>query len=392
MASLISSVEDVDKINSYLLNCATLGIEKLPPDINKSEDTFTVEGNSIRFGLTAVKNVGRSFVQNICRERENGGEFKSFFDFLHRMCSRDINKRAVESLIKCGAFDCMNVHRSQLIAISELAIDSELEAKKRNITGQLTLFGDDSGMETNEMEMPRLDEFEKAEILSFEKETMGIYFSGHPMEEHADRVRKITNVNLGDVMASVEKDAEGNFVEIIGGLKDGNNIKVCGIITSRKNKITKNNTQMAFLKLEDMYAGVEVIVFPKVLIAFNQVLTEENIVVMDARLSIREDEEPKLIMSSAVSLSALKDEEQKAPAADIKNRKTLYIRMGTYDDEVIKTTAKLLEEYKGEMPVCFFCADTKKKIMAPSRYWIREDDNIMKKLFSVFGEDNVKVN
>ena len=394
MASLISSVEDVDKINSYLLNCKTLGIEKLPPDINKSEDTFTVEDRSIRFGLTAVKNVGRSFVLSICQERNLGGEFKNFADFVHRMSGRDLNKRAVEGLIKCGAFDSLGVRRSQLMAVYEIAISSEMDSKKSNIAGQLTLFGEDTGFDSGEMELPDIPEFEKRELLSYEKETMGIYFSGHPMEEFEEKARKITNLNIGTILSSVEKDEEGNYTETLGGLKDGNNVKVCGIITSRKNKITRSNSQMAFLRLEDMYAGVEILVFPKILTSFNSVLYEENIVVVEGRLSLREDEEPKIIMESAVSLAGIKDEpvSQTKTNTDIKNRKTLYIRMGTYDDTVIKTAIKFLEKSKGDMPVCFFCSDTKKRILAPEKYWISQNDEILAELSAIFGEENVKIN
>lgn len=393
MASLISSVEDVDKINSYLLNCKTLGIDKLPPDINKSEDTFTVEGNSIRFGLTAVKNVGRSFVLAICEERKRNGDFRNFADFIRRMSDREINKRAVEGLIKCGAFDSFGVYRAQLMGVYEIAIDGEMGAKKSNISGQMTLFGDENGNETEEMEMPYLSEFSKRELLSREKETMGIYFSGHPMEEFVDKARSITSVNIGTIISSVEKDDEGNFVQTFGGLTDGSRIKVCGIITARKDKITKNNTQMSFLKLEDMYASVEIIVFPKTLTGYGHILTEENIVVIEGRLSLREDEEPKLIMESAVSLSGIKDEELSQTKTDtnLKNRETLYIRMGTYDEDVIKMAVGIMEEYKGDMPVCFFIADTKKRIMSPQKYWISKNDEIFSRLSAVFGMGNVKI-
>jgi len=391
MASLISSVEEVDKINSYLLNCKSMGIEKLPPDINKSEDTFTVEGRGIRFGLTAVKNVGRSFVQSVCKERELNGEFKSFADFIHRMSDREINKRAVEGLIKCGAFDSLGVKRAQLAEVYESAIAGEVGAKKTNISGQMTLFGDETMGEGSEMELPNIEEYDKKTLLSYEKETMGMYFSGHPMEEYQEKAGKISAVNMGVIMASVEKDEDGNFVSSADGIKDGDKVKVCGIITSRKNKITKNNTQMAFLGLEDMYAGVEVIVFPKILARYNALLQEENIVVVEGRLSIREDEEPKIIMDNAVSMSAVKAEEAPQKPVDIKGKQTLYVRMGTYDEAVIKTAIKLLGEQRGVVPVCFFCADTKKRIVAPDRYWISDMEGSIRSLSDIFGDENVKL-
>ncbi len=398
MASLISSVEDLDKINGYLVNCKTLGIDKLPPDINMSGEGFTVEGNNIRFGLTAVKNVGRSFVHAVVEERTQNGYFKNFADFIHRMADKEMNKRAVEGLIKCGAFDSMDVKRSQLMNVFEALIDSEMSAKKSNITGQLSLFGDDAGDANEETELPDVAEFAKKELLAFEKETTGIYFSGHPMEEYEQQARKITSVNIGTVLESVVQDEDGSFVETAGGVKDGQFIKLCGIITARKNKTTKNNSQMAFLKLEDLYGGLEIIVFPKVLSKYNQLLKEESVVLLEGRISIREDEEPKLLCENAMLLTGIKPAscdnaikaEKKLDPETIKGMKTLYIKMGTFDETVLKTAVRLLERYPGELPVCFFCADSKRRIYAPDYCRTREDDGILEDLTAVFGKNNVK--
>ncbi len=398
MASLISSVEDTGKINSYLVNCKTLGIDKLPPDINMSEDSFTVEGSNIRFGLTAVKNVGRSFVQAIVKERKENGKFKSFSDFMHRMASIELNKRAIEGLIKCGAFDSLGATRAQLINVYEAVMESELNAKKTNVAGQLSLFGDYSE-EPEETELPDIKEYPKKQLLALEKETTGIYFSGHPMEEYEDLAARLTTVNTAIVMASVEHGEDGNLKEIEGGVKDGQTVTLCGIITTRKNKTTKSNSQMAFLQMEDLYGGIEVIVFPKILQQYNRILEEESVIVAQGRISIREDEEPKLLCEKVALLSevaqkgtqnAEKQGHKTEPVRD-GTKPILYVKLGTFDENVLKMAVEVLKRYSGDTPVCFFCADTKKKIFAPKHCYVDEKSNVLSDLEEIFGENNVKL-
>ncbi|MBQ7986526.1 MAG: DNA polymerase III subunit alpha [Clostridia bacterium] len=397
MASLVSSIDDLDKINEYLVNCRTMDIDKLPPDINKSYDSFTVEGNNIRFGLTAVKNVGKSFVHEIVEERKRSGEFKSFTDFIHRMTDHEMNKRAVEGLIKCGAFDSLGAKRSQLMNVFESVIESEASAKKFNVAGQMTLFGDENDA-VEEIDLPNVEEFTKKELLSFEKETTGIYFSGHPMEEYKETCEKLTKVNVRTVMASIERDEDGNFKTVEGGLSDGQTIKLCGIITARKNKTTKNNTQMAFVRLEDLFGGIEVIVFPKVLTQYNSMLREEEAVLVEGRISIREDEEPKILCEKVLNLDGIKETgvakttEEKREAVSVKSgEKVLYVKMGTWDPDVIKMATRVIEMHPGKMAVCFFCADTKKRFFAPDHLRVDENSDVFVKLEAIFGKNNVKI-
>ena len=275
MASLISSIDDLDKINHYIANCKEMGIDRLPPDVNKSEDTFTVENNSIRFGLSAVKNVGRAMILNLVNERKNNGEFKTFSDFIDRMAGQDMNKRALEGLISCGAFDSMGVKRSQLLAVYEKALDGTARAARDNVAGQMSLF--DTIEEQSEMQFPNIDELDKKTMLKMEKQSTGLYFSGHPMEEYTDKIKKLTKYNISDVLTSVHKDEDGNYHAIEGGLKDGDMMIICAAIASRKNKTTRSNAQMAFLNVEDVYGSVECIVFPKVLNEFSPLLQEDNV-------------------------------------------------------------------------------------------------------------------
>lgn len=276
MASLISSIDDLDKINHYIANCKEMGIDRLPPDVNKSEDTFTVENNSIRFGLSAVKNVGRAMILNLVNERKNNGEFKTFSDFIDRMAGQDMNKRALEGLISCGAFDSMGVKRSQLLAVYEKALDGTARAARDNVAGQMSLF--DTIEEQSEMQFPNIDELDKKTMLKMEKQSTGLYFSGHPMEEYTDKIKKLTKYNISDVLTSVHKDEDGNYHAVEGGLQDGDMMIICAAIASRKNKTTRSNAQMAFLNVEDVYGSVECIVFPKVLNEFSPLLQEDNLV------------------------------------------------------------------------------------------------------------------
>ena len=381
MASLISSIDDLDKINHYIANCKEMGIDRLPPDVNKSEDTFTVENNSIRFGLSAVKNVGRAMILNLVNERKNNGEFKTFSDFIDRMAGRDMNKRALEGLISCGAFDSMGVKRSQLLAVYEKALDGTAKAARDNVAGQMSLF--DTIEEQSEMQFPNIDELDKKTMLKMEKQSTGLYFSGHPMEEYTDKIKKLTKYNISDVLTSVHKDEDGNYHAVEGGLQDGVMMIICAAIASRKNKTTRSNAQMAFLNVEDVYGSVECIVFPKVLNEFSPLLQEDNLVAIACRLSIREDEAPKILMQSVQLL----DEALMAK----KEPKRLYIQLETRNDENLKNVEKYLSPYQGDMEVRLFFKDTRKMSSVPRRLWFNGTENAIYDLKNIFGEDNVKI-
>ena len=378
MASLISSIEDMDKINQYTVNCTEMGIDRLPPDINKSEDTFTVEGNGIRFGLSAVKNVGKGIIIKVVEERKKNGPFESFPDFADRMCGADLNKRAVESLIACGAFDSFGVKRSQLMRVFESIMDASAVDKKSAISGQMTLFDTDD-QPAPEVHYPDIPEFDKRTILKMEKATVGMYFSGHPMEEYSKKIKNITKHTVADVLRSVERDSEGNFVSSASGLSDGEKLLICGIISSKKIKTTKNNTQMAFLTLEDVFGGVEVIVFPKVYQKYSQKIDEDSIVAISGSLSIREDEEPKILCDSVEFLEDMPEDNEK-----------LYIRIPQEDKAYLLEAAKILKKYTGTTPVYFFSEDTKKLVLAPKTMWIKKDNSLVLELNEQFGTENIR--
>ncbi len=378
MASLISSVDDTDKVNEYIMNSKAMGIEICPPDINKSTDSFTVEDNAIRFGLSAIKNVGRGFILKLVAERELNGEFLGFADFIERMTGKDINKRAVEGLIMCGAFDSFGIRRSQLMNVFEGVIDSEASSKKGNLTGQMTLF--DEEQTSFEMEFPDIDEFDKKTLLKMEKQSIGMYLSGNPMEEYSEKIKLLTKHNILSVLSSVEKSDDNVFTSVEGGLKDGENVRICAVISNRKNKTTRSNTQMAFLKVEDAYGAIEVLVFPKILTQFSGVLQEENIVMLDAKVSLREDEEPKLLLEKAVLLDMVNPPQK---------QQVLYIKLSERTQEVLNLYKTSISDFKGNTPVCLYFEKTGERLMAPEDMRINPTVDAINALKQCFGEKNV---
>ena len=327
-ATLNSFLGNLDKIPQYIDECKSLGIEILKPDINKSNTKFTVENVSmgtgtdeafvskrnvpnatkIRFGLGSIKNVGTVPVENIVKEREKSGPYKSFTDFCERIADEAVNKKCIESLIKAGAFDEFEQTRSTLLASFEGIIDTIQSGKKKGMSGQVSMF--DLGTEEEKEEMNEMkytfeehEELPSKELLSLEKEMLGIYISGHPLEKLREQIEKQTNINtielrnLDEQMSSNLNQPEMELLKQNTKPKyhDGQNIKYAGIITSIKKKYTKNNKIMAFVTIEDLYGTAEIIVFENAYIKSGKSLVEENIVMVDGRLSIREDDTTTII-------------------------------------------------------------------------------------------------
>jgi DNA polymerase-3 subunit alpha len=379
MAALISSVEDMTKVNEYVVNSKSMGIALLPPDVNQSSDSFTVEGTSIRFGLSAVKNVGRNFIVKIMEERKVGGIFKSFSDFCSRMADKELNKRAIEGLIRCGAFDSTGASRAQLLNVYERIIDAVMQSRRQNIAGQMSLFGDEMGTSAmEEIPLPNIAEYDKRMLLKMEKETIGMYLSGHPLEEYIDILPKVAGTTIGDILESANQEEDGTFSQGAAKVVDGEIVKVCGIITARKNKTTRSNTQMAFLSLEDLYGAIEVIVFPRTLTAYTAKLQEEQVVVIQGKVSMREEEEPKLLCESVSLIDELA----------IPDRK-LYIKIAS--GKTLSDAKEELEKYPGSIPVYLYLEDKKQYVLSPKELWVRADEDALAGLKAVFGESAVIV-
>ena len=305
-ATLNSYLGNLDKVPQYIDECKSLGIEILKPEINKSHSKFTVEDGKIRFGLGSIKNVGTIPVNNIVKERTENGPYKSFTDFCERIADEGVNKKCIESLIKAGTFDEFEQTRSTLLASFEGIMDSIQSEKKKGLSGQVSMFdlgSSEQKEELNEMKykFEEHEELPEKELLSLEKEMLGIYISGHPLEKLRDQIERQTNINTLelkklDEQMSTNLDEENIQIQNEKPkYHDGQNVRYAGIITSIKKKYTKNNKIMAFVTIEDLYGSAEVIVFENAYLKAEKSLVEENIVIVDGRLSIREDDTTTII-------------------------------------------------------------------------------------------------
>ena len=294
-ATLNSFLGNLDKVPVYIYECKRLNIEILKPDINKSFTKFTVQDNKIRFGLGSIKNVGISAIETVISERERNGEFESFTDFCERIQSGTVNRKCIECLIKAGCFDEMNQTRATLLASYERILDTINNQGRNSMANQVTMFDLVQPEETVKYQYTVLKELDERELLAQEKEMIGIYISGHPLEKIKEAIQRQTNINSIQI-----KDLNG---ENAGNFKDGQNVKYAGTITSVKKKYTKRNTIMAFVTVEDLYGSAEIVVFDSVFSRCDNILVEENIVIVEGRLSIKEDEDARIIVQNIKEFS-----------------------------------------------------------------------------------------
>ena len=390
MAALLSSVLDNSaKVAEYTNECSNLGIKVLPPNVNESLEGFTVSGGNIRFGLLAIKNLGRSFIKNIIAERRLG-EFTSFYNFCSRMHGTDFNKRAVESLIKSGALDGLGANRRQMYMSMNEFIDDLDNKKRRNIEGQIGLFdmGNDAA-ETSEPKIKYCDEFSLYELLRMEKETTGLYLSGHPMSEFTEIAKKLKCAKIADLTIT---DAEQAVY------KDNDRVKTMGIITHVKKKVTKSDTTMAFLDVEDITGAIEVVVFPKTLLQNSPLIAEGNVLVFSGRLDVRDDEPPKLVcefMSSAeeaLKAAPIQQAEKTVTQAEQQNKKRrsgLFLRFSTEGCAEQKQAEKLLAIFEGKTPLYYYFNDKKEYRTMPVSAFVDVNEPLITELKEVLGDENV---
>ena len=296
-ATLNSFLGNLDKVPLYIDECKRLNIQILKPEINKSYTKFTVEDGKIRFGLGSIKNVGLAVLDAIVKNREENGKFKDLADFCERMQNDSVNKKCIESLIKSGAMDEFNQTRATLLASFEDIVDSINTASKHSFKGQITMFdmggGNEEDLDKIKYNYTVLEEYSEKELLSMEKEMLGLYITGHPLESIRTEIESQTNINTLKMIEAKEEELEtGKTI-----LKDGQNVKFAGIISSIKKKYTKTNKIMAFVTIEDLYGSCEIIVFENCYLNCSDVLIEDNIVLVEGRLSIREDEDTKIVAS-----------------------------------------------------------------------------------------------
>lgn len=374
MAALMTSVLDsAGKIAGYIAECKELDIPVLPPDINHSTDKFTVEPDGIRFGLGAVKNVGRGLIRTMTAKRNSGGPFRSLEDFLRRMEEGDLNKRVVENLIKCGAMDCFGLYRSQLLAIYEPAMEAVADSRRRNVEGQMGMFAmlDDSEPESS-VEIPNIKEMSRSERMAMEKETTGLYLSGHPMDDYRPYLKNAHVLPIGSLME------EGRQVE------DESIVSVAGIIQKVRLKTTRNNSMMAYVTLEDDTASMELLTFSSVLNQCGSLIQEGRAVVVLGRLSIRDEKEPQIVVNRVRSIMDYTADGSPDLIPQPTGEK-LYLRLPSESVPEYRKTKAVLNMFPGTSPVLLYFADT--KVRRGTMCGFQED--MLQELIALLGKDNV---
>ncbi len=446
-ATMTSVIDNTDKVVPFIAECESIGIKVLPPNVNESAESFTVEGESIRFGLLAIKNLGRGFITAIINERENG-KYTSFYSFCKRVYTKEFNRRAIESLIKAGALDNLGTNRRQMLLMLEDVISNLEGDKKRNIEGQIGFFelsedlkADDEPVPPNVIEMPG------TELLALEKETTGLYLSGHPLSDYRRASKKLEAVRVSDLLES--KIGE------VGGYKQNDNVNLLVIISSVRKIITKSEKNMAALVIEDTYGTIEALVFEKQLANCNHLLKQDAIVFIRGRLQLREDDPPKIYVSSLEECTLAKDseytavktsapapeytklsyltdaeisapleedgknkkvieksvgygiiedglsesdekkpapilEKDAAPIAEDDTPKCIYIKVSSKDDPAIRKAVMILKENPGHNKVCFFYNDIKKYDNS-CKICVCESESFISQLKELFGEKEIVI-
>lgn len=374
MAALMTSVIDnAKKVSEYIYTCRQMGIQVLPPDINEGEGVFSAVNGNIRYGMYAIKSLGRPVVDSILEERAVNGSYKTLHSFLERVSSREVNKRAVENLIKAGACDCLDGNRQQMMNIFAVVMDNLANEKKKSMSGQMTLFdfASEEDKADYEIKLPNLPEYDKEIRLGFEKEVLGIYLSGHPLEDYEAKWRK----NISAVTADFMLDEETNEVKI----KDNESVMVGGMITEKTIKYTKNNKAMAFITLEDLLGTVEIIIFPKDYDKYHHLLNEDEKVFIRGRASVEEDKNGKIICEKMYSFDDTKRE--------------LWLQFATKEafEQKEQELYRMLHDSDGKDMVVLYISSVKAMKKLPESYNVSADTSLVNKLTNFLGENNVKV-
>lgn len=372
MAALMTSViENSSKVSEYIVNSRNMGIEILPPDINEGESGFSVKDGKIRYGLCAIKSIGKSVIDSIVAERTQNGKFLSLKDFAERLSGKEVNKRTVENFIKAGAFDSINPNRRQLMAVYGAVIDRVNDERKKSITGQMSLFDIVSEEDKSDFDIkyPNLPEYEKEEKLALEKEVLGVYVSGHPLEEYVEKMNK----NVKSFSKDFIMDEEGNTI-----VKDGEKSIIGGMVEGITMKTTRTGKTMAFITIEDLYGVVEVLVFPNVFEKSRYKIKTDAKLFIKGRVSA-DDSQAKFICEDIIEFDSIPVD--------------LWIQFKNKEEFMDKENL-LLNEMKlkdGRDNVIVYLKEEKQKKVYPKNMTVKVDKELLDRLFGIFGETNVKV-
>lgn len=388
MAALLTSVLDSsNKVSRYIAECKRLGLRLAPPNINSSMKGFTANGNVINYGLLGIKNLGNDFIEEIIEERKNG-DFKDLFDFCSRMQDGKFNRRAVESLIRCGALDGLGANRKQMLQGLPVLVTNIEEKHRKTMYGQVGLFdiSDDFG---ENFSLPDLKEFSKNELLQMEKEMTGLYLSGHPMDKFEDYIEKSKMARTYELI-----DAAKNSMS---PYKDNSSVSLCGIITHITVKQTRaNKANMAFVTLEDLYSSIEVILFPNTFVKFASLIAENNVIAVNGTLSIEEEKDPKILVNFVFKPNSKNPVSLEHPAPEKEDakkskRRGLFLKFDSKDDERIKKAKVITSIFDGTMPLYFYYGDEKKYVLQSRYDFVDVNDTMINELKRILGDKNVAV-
>ena len=383
MAALLTSVLDnTNKLATYIAECLRLSIRVLPPHVNESGSGFTVAGKNIRFGLLAVRNLGKGFIDSMIAEREAKGKFISFFDFCKRMFD-GLNRRSLESLVKCGALDGLGANRRQMLAAAETVLNWIADDKKQNVDGQIGFFDTAARPEQRDFHLDPAAELSPADKLAMEKEVTGMYLSGHPMAAYAGMYDTLHAVRIGEL---AESSQEQN-----SGLSDGSRVTVLAIITKVRLKVTKSNSTMAFVTLEDLYGDIQMLVFPQTLEEYAGDIVEGKIVKAEARLSIREDRDAELVCEKLEPAPPANGRQAGPPPKKSGARPGLYLKLPGEDSPLYRKAMKYLAVFDGPTALYLYFCDTKKLMRAPVSKRVDVNDVLIRTLKELLGSENVAV-
>lgn len=373
MAALMTSfIENAGKVTEYIYVCRQMGIEILPPDINAGKAEFSVKDGKMIYGLSAIKSIGKNVIDEIVKERETHGNFKSLQDFLERLPGKEINKRTVENLIWAGAFDGLEGNRRQKILIYPQLMAKVANAEKNSISGQMSLldFLGEKEKEAFQVKLPEVEEYDKEERLSYEKQVLGLYISGHPLEDYVELLKTHADATAQDFVIDEETgDAR---------VKDQQTYTIGGMVSAVTLKLTRNNQNMAFVTLEDMFGTVEVVVFPKDFEKNRQLLKQDAKLLITGKASVSE-EEAKLLFSKAVSFAELP--------------KDVWLQFETREayEKLERQVYAIIDQYPGSSSVKVYIREGKLYKTLPVQFGIQGTGTAIEQLTALLGRDNIMV-
>lgn len=372
-AMLNSFISNVDQLAGYINTARKMGITVLPPDINKSREKFSVEDGKIRFGLAGIRNVGEGAMKDIIRERDMNGNFDDFTDFANR--AGDINKRMVEAMIKVGCFDSTGAKRSQLMAVYEKVLTIAAGERKQSASGQMSLFdmGGGESIRKSFVKLPNIEEYPAAELLDMEHETLGIYLSGHPLNDYADILAQLSDTAAALTASAAEDSA-------MQGPQDGDKVKIGGIITHVQRKLTRSgNGMMAYCTLEDTTGTIECMAFPSVFAKYTALLNSDARVIISGRLNVRDEQDNMILIDDVQPLIKRSATEK------------LYLRLDTQNKQTMDRLTAVLKRFPGNVPVILHDPNTKRTQLAPKEMFVNPLGAVLDVLCELLGQDNVKM-